>query len=277
MKPASEFNIRIVAGKSSGNYFRDIWRYKELLYFLSWRDILVRYKQAVIGIAWSVLRPLLTILVFTIVFGKIAKLPQGDIPYPILIITGLLPWQFFSNAISESSLSLISNTSLITKVYFPRILIPISSIAVSFIDFAISFLILIALMIWYSYTPRVEMLMLPIFVLLAIIPALGAGLWFSALNVKYRDFRYIVPFVLWFGLLISPVGYNSNIIESQWSLVYSLNPIVGVINGFRWAILGDGFNMDVTGFIISIGTSILLLVSGLFYFRKTERVFADII
>lgn len=272
-----DYNITIEPGKTTGNYFKDIWRYRELLFFLCWRDILVRYKQAVIGIAWSVIRPLLTILVFTIVFGKIAKLPQEGIPYPILVITGLLPWQFFSNAISESSLSLISNTSMITKVYFPRILIPLSAIAVSFVDFLISFILLICMMVWYSYSPGIEMLLLPLFIILAIIPALGAGLWFSALNVKYRDFRYIVPFVLWFGLLISPVGYNSSIIENKWSILYSFNPIVGVIDGFRWSILGSGINIDTLTFTISICISILIFVSGLLYFRKTERVFADVI
>ncbi len=271
------YKLTIEAGKSNSNYFKDLWRYRELLYFLTWRDILIRYKQAIIGIAWSVLRPMLTILVFSIVFGKIAKLPQGGIPYPILVITGLLPWQFFANAISESSLSLISNTNLITKIYFPRMLIPVSTIAVSFVDFVISFVILIGLMIWYGYFPGWEIILLPLFIVLAIIPAFGAGLWFSALNVKYRDFRYIVPFFVWFGLLISPVGYTSGIIENNWSLAYSLNPMVGVINGFRWSILGDGFYVNIEGFIISLLISVTLLISGILYFRKTERVFADII
>lgn len=278
MKPSSyEYSIVIEAGKTTGNYFRDLWRYRELLYFLSLRDILVRYKQAAIGVLWSILRPLLTIIIFSIVFGKIAKLPQSGVPYPILVLTGLLAWQFFSSALSESSLSLISNTSLITKVYFPRMLIPLSAVAVSFIDFIISFILMICLMLWYRFYPGWQFLSLPVFIILAIIPALGAGLWFSALNVKYRDFRYIVPFILTLGLLISPVGYSSSIVSDKWSLLYSLNPMTGIINGFRWAILGDDFNIFVPGFAISVFLSIVILISGLIYFRRTERGFADII
>lgn len=269
--------LEIEAGKSSSNYFKDLWRYRELLFFLSWRDILVRYKQTIVGVLWSILKPLITILIFSIVYGKIAKLPQSGIPYPLLVIAGLLPWYFFANSLSESSLSLISNTNLITKVYFPRMLIPLSSIVVSFIDFAISFLILVILMIWYGITPGWQFLTIPVFILLAFLPALGAGLWFSAFNVKYRDFRYIVPFMLQFGLLLSPVGFSSSLIPGEWRLLYSLNPLVGAIDGFRWAIFGESFDLYLPGFIISVGLSLVILVSGIFYFRKTERVFADII
>ncbi|MCB0722429.1 MAG: ABC transporter permease [Ignavibacteriae bacterium] len=269
--------VLIKAGKSTGNYFKDLWRYRELLYFLSWRDILVRYKQTAIGILWSVIKPILTILIFSVVFGKIAKLPQAGIPYPLLVLAGLLPWYFFSSSLSESSLSLISNSNLITKVYFPRLLLPISSIIVSLIDFIISFVLLLILMVWYDLYPGWEIILLPVFILLAFIPALGAGLWFSAFNVRFRDFRYIVPFILQLGLLISPVGFSSSLMPGEWRMLYSLNPLVGAIDGFRWALLGEKFDIYLPGFIISVGISVLLLITGLMYFRKTEKVFADII
>lgn len=272
-----DHTLVIEAGKSTGNYIKDLWRYRELLYFLSWRDVLVRYKQTVIGILWSLIKPLITVIIFTVVFGKIAKMPQGDAPYPLLVLSGLLAWQFFSGALSESSLSLISNSSLISKVYFPRMIIPFSSILVSFIDFIIGFVFLIGLMIWYGYSPGWSIFTLPLFILSALIPALGAGLWFSALNVKYRDFRYIVPVILTFGLLASPIGYLSDVIPDNWALLYSLNPMVGVIDGFRWSILGSNFSVFLPGFMISIGISSFILITGILYFRKTEKHFADLI
>ena len=259
------------------HYWRDLWRYRELFLFLAWRDIAVRYKQTVIGVAWSVIRPLLTMIVFTVVFGRLANLPSSGAPYALMVFAAMLPWQFFANALTESSNSLITNTNLISKVYFPRLAIPVSSVAVSFVDFAISFVILLVLMVLYQYPPTWRMLTLPLFLVLAAGLSLGAGLWMAALNVKYRDFRYIVPFIVQLGLYISPVGFDSSIVPEQWRFVYSLNPMVGVIDGFRWAILGGDFPIYLPGFLVSIGLVVVLLIGGLRYFRNTERGFADVI
>ncbi|MGJ0490486.1 ABC transporter permease [Methylobacter sp.] len=267
----------IEAGRTERQYWNDLWRYRELFYFLAWRDILVRYKQTVIGVAWALLRPLLTMIVFSVIFGKLAKLPSNGVPYPILVFAAMLPWQFFANALSECSNSLISNANLVSKVYFPRLIVPTSAVVVSFIDFLISSSILVALMIWYQFVPTWGMLMLPFLILLAFAAALGGGLWFAALNIKYRDFRYIVPFVVQFGLYVSPVGFSSDIVPEQWRLLYSLNPMVGVIDGFRWAILGQNTAIFWPGFLLSVGIVVSLLASGIWYFRKTERTFADII
>lgn len=259
------------------HYWRDIWRYRELFFFFAWRDILVRYKQTVIGIAWSILRPLVTMLVFTVVFGKLAKLPSNGVPYPIMVFTAMLPWQFFANSLSESSNSLIGNANLLTKVYFPRLIVPAGSILVNIVDFFISFIILAFLMAWYSCVPDIRMLLLPVFLLLAFFASFGAGLWLSALNVKYRDFRYVVPFIVQFGLYISPVGFSSSIVPEEWRFFYFLNPMVGVIDGFRWAILGDAFPVYWPGLILSAALTLLVFISGLLYFRKMERSFADVI
>lgn len=268
----------IEAGRSERRYWHDLWRYRELFLFMVWRDILVRYKQTVIGFAWALLRPFLTMLVFTVVFSKLAKLPtEGDAPYPILVFAALLPWQFFSNAFTEAGNSLISNANMISKVYFPRLIIPTSAVIVSFVDFLISGVILIGLMFWYGFTPDWRMLTLPLFILIAFALAMGAGLWIAALNVKYRDFRYIIPFVVQFGLYVSPVGFSSGIVPEDWRFLYSLNPMVGVIDGFRWAILGGNTQLYWPGFLTSISLVVLLLISGVFYFRKTERSFADFI
>jgi homopolymeric O-antigen transport system permease protein len=274
MKPD---DIIIEAGRSERQYWKDLWNYRGLFYFLSWRDILVRYKQTAIGIAWAILRPFLTMVVLTIIFGKLAKLPSNGTPYPILVFAAMLPWQLFANALSESSNSLISNTSLISKIYFPRMVIPASSVIVSFIDFLISGLILIALMVWYNYWPSWRIMWLPFLIGLALAAALGAGLLISALNVKYRDFRYIVPFMVQFGLYISPVGFSSSIIPENWRLIYSLNPMVGVIEGFRWAVLGENATIYLPGFFLSVCLVILLFAVGIAYFRKTEKTFADVI
>lgn len=265
----------IEAGKSEKHYFMDLWRYRELFYFLSWRDILVRYKQTVIGVAWSVIRPIVTMFAFTIVFGRIAKLPSGDAPYAILVFTALLPWQFFSNALGESSNSLISNSSMISKIYFPRMIMPASSIIVSMIDFIISFILLAILMAWYRFIPSWKIIFMPLFLLLALVVTLGAGLLFSALNVKYRDFRYIVPFIIQFGIYASPVGFSSDVIPARWRMLYSINPLVGVIDGFRWSIIGKGVNFYMPGFILSIALALFILIMGIIYFRKTEKTFAD--
>jgi len=267
----------IEAGRAEGQYWKDLWRYRELFYFLAWRDILVRYKQTAIGIAWALIRPFLTMIVFTVVFGTVAKLPSEGVPYPILVFAALLPWHFFANSLSECSTSLIANSNLISKVYFPRLIVPTSAVVVSFVDFMISGIILLGLMAWYNFVPSWRMLTLPVFILVAFAAALGAGLWLAALNVQYRDFRFIVPFIVQFGLYISPVGFSSSVIPEKWRLLYSLNPMVGVIDGFRWAILGGGAQLDLPGFILSLGLVSLLLISGIWYFRKMERTFADVI
>ena len=267
--------IIIEPGRTEKNYWRDLWRYRELFYFLSWRDILVRYKQTVIGVAWSIIRPILTMIVFTIIFGKIAKLPSGNIPYPIMVFTALLPWQFFASALQDSSNSLIGNANMISKVYFPRMIVPASSIIVAFVDFLVSFILLALLMVWYRFVPSYKIIFIPLFLLMALIFSFGSGLLISALNVKYRDFKYIVPFIVQFGLYVSPVGFSSNIVPVKWRFLYSINPMVGVIDGFRWAVLGQGIDFYFTGFMLSIIIILATLAIGIWYFRKTEKTFAD--
>lgn len=267
----------IEAGRTERHYWKDIWRYRELFYFLAWRDILVRYKQTVIGLAWALIRPFLTMVVFVFVFSKLAKLPSEGVPYPILVFAALLPWQFFSNAFTEAGNSLISNANMISKVYFPRLVVPTSAVIVSFVDFLISGIILVVLMIWYGFAPDWRILTLPLFIFIAFVAAMGAGLWIAALNVKYRDFRYIIPFVVQFGLYVSPVGFSSTIVPDQWRLLYSINPMVGVIDGFRWAILGVNTPLYWPGFLLSLSLVFIVLGTGIYYFRKTEKSFADII
>lgn len=274
---ASQHELVIEAGRTERQYWKDIWRYRELMYFLAWRDILVRYKQTAIGIAWALIRPFLTMVVFSVVFGGLAKFPNGGVPYPILVFAAMLPWQFFANALSECSNSLITNANLVSKVYFPRLIVPISAVIVSFVDFMVSGMILLGLMAWYNFVPNWRILTLPVFILIAFAAAVGAGLWLAALNVEYRDFRYIVPFIVQFGLYISPVGFTSSVVPPQWRLLYSLNPMVGVIDGFRWAILGGDSQIYLPGFTLSVGLVTLLLVTGVWYFRKMERTFADVI
>ncbi len=273
----SSHMLVIEAGRAERHYWRDLWHYRELLFFLAWRDILVRYKQTVIGVAWALARPLLTVLVFTLVFSKLAKLPSEGVPYPILVFAALLPWQFFSGAFSGAGDSLINNAGMISKVYFPRLVIPASAVIVSFVDFLVSAVILLGLMIWYEFAPNMRMLTLPLFMLVAFAAAMGAGLWIAALNVKYRDFRIIVPFVVQFGLYISPVGFSSTIVPEQWRLLYSLNPMVGVIDGFRWAILGGDTQLYWPGFLLSISFVLAMLITGITYFRSVEKTFADVI
>lgn len=272
-------NILILeAGRAEKHYWSDLWRYRELFYILSWRDIAVRYKQTVIGVLWAVLRPLLTMIVFTVIFGRLAKLPSdGNAPYAIMVFAAMLPWQFFASSISESGNSLISNTQLITKVYFPRIIIPISSVVTSIIDFFVSFVILILLMVYFRFMPGWNILVLPAFLLIAFLTAVGVGLYITALNVKYRDFRYIVPFIVQFGLYVSPVGFSSSVVPEKYRLLYSLNPMVGVIDGFRWSILGEGTTFYLPGFLVSVGVMFFFLFLGICKFRKMERTFADII
>ena len=268
----------IEAGRSERQYWRDLWRYRELFYFLAWRDILVRYKQTVIGVAWAVVRPFLTMLVFTFVFSKIAKLPApSDVPYALLVFAAMLPWQFFSTALSESSNSLIGNANLISKIYFPRLIVPAGSVITSFVDFLITLVLMAALMIWYRFLPDWRLCALPLFVLLAFGASFGIGLWLCALNVKYRDFRYIVPFVVQFGLYVSPVGFSSAIVPEKWRLLYALNPMVGVIDGFRWSLLRGEVPLPISSLLTSICLTVALCASGIWYFRKTEKTFADVI
>lgn len=273
----SKHVLIIEAGRGEKHYWRDLWRYRELFYFLAWRDILVRYKQTAVGVAWAVLRPLLTMVVFTIIFGKLANLPSEGVPYPVLVTAALLPWQFFANAFSEVGGSLVGNANMISKIYFPRLVIPISAVIASLVDFFIAAIILMGLMLWYGVVPDWRIATLPIFILIASIAALGAGLWVAALNVKYRDFRYIVPFIVQIGLYISPVGFSSALVPEQWRLLYSLNPMVGVIEGFRWAITGGTTSLYWPGVILSLVVVAVLMLTGLTYFRRTERSFADVI
>jgi lipopolysaccharide transport system permease protein len=273
MKQASE-EIIIEAGRSERNYWKDIWRYRELFYILSWRDIKVRYKQTVIGAAWSVIRPVLTTVIFTIVFSKVAKVGyEGAAPYALMVYAGMLPWQFFSSALTEASTSLIGNTNLISKVYFPRLIVPASAVITTLVDFAISFLILLVLLLLYRFAPPVKILFIPVFIILTFLAAFGSGLYITALNVKYRDFRYIIPFIVQFGLYITPVGFVSSTISGKWRLLYSLNPMVGIVDGFRWCILGDEIYWP--GLFISVLVIVFLLWLGVWYFRHTEKSFAD--
>ena len=268
----------IEAGRIEKQYWKDLWKYRELFYFLAWRDLLVRYKQTVIGVAWALIRPVLTMVVFTVVFGKIAKLPTvGNAPYSVLVYAAMLPWQFFSTSITESSNSLILNANLVSKVYFPRLIVPAGSVITSFVDFLISFAILVVIMAWYQYWPDWRLVFLPLFIALAFGAAFGAGLWLCALNVEYRDFRYVVPFIVQIGVYISPVGFSSSIVPAKWRLLYSLNPMVGVIDGFRWALLRGEAHLYWLGLFASVGLTAILCVTGTWYFRKTERTFADVI
>lgn len=267
--------IIIEPGRTEKNYWKDLWTFKELFYILSWRDIKVRYKQTVLGAAWSIIRPLLTTVILTVVFSLVAKLKSpGNVPYAILVFTGMLPWQLFSSALTEASNSLIGNANLISKVYFPRLIIPVSAIMTSLVDFLITFVILIAMCIYYQYMPSTKIIILPLFVLLALLASLGAGLYVTALNVKYRDFRYIIPFAVQIGLYITPVAFSSSVIPEKWRLLYSLNPMVGVVDGFRWSILGEE-QMYLPSIGLSIVVSITFLILGIWYFRKTEKSFAD--
>lgn len=267
----------IEAGRTERHYWRDLWRYRELFYFLAWRDFLVRYKQTVVGVAWALLKPLLTMLVLTLVFGRFGKMPAGGVPYPVLVFCGMLPWQFFSNALSESGSSLVNNSNLISKIYFPRLLVPASSIVTSLVDFAISAVFLSILMCWFQIVPPIQVLLLPAFILLAVVTALGVGVWISALMVKYRDFRAIVPFIVQFGLYLSPVGFHSGVVPEHYRIAYSLNPMVGVIDGFRWCLLGGQHAVNWEGLAVSVCMVVALLVTGIRYFRSTERTFADVI
>jgi lipopolysaccharide transport system permease protein len=272
------FDLLIEAARGEKNYWRDLWRYRELFYFLAWRDILVRYKQTVIGIIWVLIRPFLTMLIFTLIFNKIASLPApGSAPYPLFVFAAMLPWQFFSTALSESSNSLIGNSNLISKVYFPRLIVPAGSVITSFVDFLITLGLMAMMMVWYGFLPDWRLLTLPFFMALAFGSAFGAGLWFCALNVRYRDFRYILPFIVQFGLYLSPVGFGSNVVPQNLQRLYACNPMVGVIDGFRWSLLQGKSPLNGSTLITSLIITALLCVSGVRYFRRTEKTFADVI
>ena len=270
--------IVIEAGKAERHYWLDLWRYRELFRVLAWRDLSVRYKQTVIGVLWALIRPFLTMLVFTIIFGRIAKLPtDGNAPYALMVFAGILPWTLFSTGLSEASNSLINNEKLISKVYFPRLIVPIATIVVAFVDFLISFGILLVLMGWYRFMPDWRILFLPIFAVLAFFASVGPSLWITSLNVKYRDFRYVIPFIVQFGLYVSPVGFSSSVVPEQWRLLYSLNPMVGVIDGFRWCLLRGQSELYPPGLLASVAVIAFFLWFGVRRFRKTEKSFADLI
>lgn len=270
--------IILTPGSTQTHYWRDLWRYRDLFHVLARRDIAVRYKQTVIGIAWAVLRPALTVVVFTIVFGRLANLPsEGATPYPVLVLVGLLPWAFFSTALTDAANSLAANANLVSKVYFPRMIVPAATIVAAFVDFLITFGLLLVMMGWYGLPPTWRMLWLPVFTLVAVCAALGPGLWLTALNVKYRDFRYIVPFILQIALYISPVGFSSAIVPDRWRALYSLNPLVGVIDGFRWCILGGQSQIHWPGFALSLAAVAAFGWAGVRRFRRTEAMFADLI
>lgn len=269
--------IILEPGRIEKNYWRDLWNYRELFQVLAWRDVSVRYKQTVIGVAWAVLRPVLSMMIFTFVFARLAKLPsEGKAPYALMVFVGMLPWIFFSTALSDAANSLITNVNLISKVYFPRLIVPTAAIIVGFVDLFIGFGVLAVMMAWYRFPPSVQIVLLPFFVLLAFLATLGPSLWVTALNVKYRDFRYVIPFLLQLGVYVSPVGFSSRVVPAKWRLLYSLNPVVGVIDGFRWCLLGDS-PLYIPGFLLSLSVIAVFVWIGIVYFRKTEQSFADII
>jgi lipopolysaccharide transport system permease protein len=274
--------IVIEAGKTERGYWRDLWRYRELFFFLSWRDILVRYKQTVIGVLWAIIRPLLAMIVFTFIFSKLANVPSDGLPYAVMVYAGMLPWTLFSTSLAEASNSLITSSSMLSKIYFPRLILPASAVIVSFVDFLISTVILGALMAWFEVMPGWQIITLPFFAVLGFFASVGTSLWLSALNVKYRDFRYVIPFVLQFGMYVTPVGFPAEAVGKKYGAIaenlFSLNPMVGVINGFRWAIGGNSnVAMDWTSVLISVAVVIAIMATGLRYFRTTENTFADII
>jgi lipopolysaccharide transport system permease protein len=267
----------IEAGRPERHYWVELWQYRELLYFLTWRDIAVRYKQTAIGIGWAVLRPMITMVVFTIVFGMLARLPSGDVPYPIFVFAALLPWQFFSNAVSESGNSLIGNAGMLSKVYFPRMILPATGILTTFVDLVIAGFLLGAMMMWYRYVPGWQATTLPLFIILCMLLAFAVGIWLAALNVRYRDVRYVIPFILQIGTYASPVGYASSIVPDHWRLVYALNPMVGIIDGFRWALCGGKPEIYWPAIALSSVITGLLLILGIVQFRRMERTFADLV
>ena len=275
MSDAAE--IEVIAGRPSLRYWRDLWEYREIFWYLSWRDVLVRYKQTAIGVAWSVLRPLLNMAAFTLVFGSLARLPSDGVPYALFVFAGMLPWQFFANTLTESGNSLILNANLLTKVYFPRLLIPASVLLVSLLELFISLLLFFALALWYGVRPDWRLVTLPIFFLLAAAHAFGFGVLFSALNVRYQDFRYVIPFAVQLGLYLSPVGFGSGLVPEAWRGLYRWNPLVGVIDGFRWSLLAGRSPLDPRSLLSSSAVALVVVLVAARYFRATERVLADVV
>jgi len=274
--------IVIEAGRIERQYWRDLWRYRELFYILAWRDISVRYKQTAIGITWAVIQPLLTMLVLCVIFGMVARLPsEGNAPYALLVLAGMLPWQFFASAVAAAGQSLVTNSKLISKVYFPRMIIPVGAVVTSFVDFVISLALLAGILFWFRWCPDWRIVTLPIFAALAFVAAIGPGLLITALNIEYRDFRYVIPFMVQFGLYVSPVGYSSALIRERFGdtafIVYSCNPMVGIIDGFRWSLLAGEVSVDWPGICISVVITVLFAVVGIWYFRRVERTFADVV
>lgn len=270
--------IVVVPNRTARNYWSDLWRYRELFVILAWRDISVRYKQTVIGVSWAIIRPLLTVLVLSTVFGGLAGLPSdGAIPYSIMVFAGTLPWFLFSNILSDGSNSLVSNSQLIGKIYFPRIIVPVSNSIVPLVDFLISFFMFCILLFWFHLIPDWRIFFLPFFIILAVFSGLGPALFFSSLNIRYRDFRIIIPFLMQLGLYATPVGFSSDIVPEKWRLLYSLNPAVGVIDGFRWSLLAGQSNINISGLILSVCVCFFFLIVGFVTFRTMERTFADVI
>lgn len=277
-RPATKRLLVLEPGRAERNYWGDLWSYRELFAVLAWRDLAVRYKQTVIGVAWAVIRPVLTMLIFTVLFSRVAKLPsEGHAPYPVMVFAGMLPWILFSTILGEAAASLVSNANLIGKIYFPRLIVPSATILVALVDFAITLGLLMVMMLWYRFLPDWHFVLLPCFVALAIFASLGPALYITALNVKYRDFRYIIPFILQFGLYVSPVGFSSTVVPAKWRMLYSLNPVVGVIDGFRWCLLRGQTKFYFPGFLLSLVVTAGFLTLGIWYFRKTERTFADLL
>lgn len=274
--PAAVSEVILEAGQSGANYWRDVWRYRELLGFLAWRDIKVRYKQAALGAGWALIQPAITTAIFTFVFGRLAKMPDGGVPYPLLVLAGYMPWQLFSGALNGVSGSVVSNSHLVSKIYFPRLIVPLSALAVALVDFVIVVGLFLVLAAWYGLVPDWHWVALPLFILLTLLVALGAGLWLSSLTVKYRDFRYIVPFLLQVGVFVSPVGYRTDLFPS-WRTLLALNPLTGIIDGFRWCLLRGAQALDPVSVGYSIVITLIFLAAGVWYFRRTERQFADII
>jgi lipopolysaccharide transport system permease protein len=270
--------IVLEAGRRDRHYWLDLWRYRELFYVLAWRDLVVRYKQTAIGVLWALIRPMLTVLIFTIIFGHIAKLPsEGTAPYSVMVFAGMLPWTFFSTSLVDASQSLLSNANLVSKVYFPRMIVPTATVVVSLVDFLISFFMLLTLMAWSGFLPGWQIALLPFYVLFGMLASIGPALWITALNVKFRDFRFVIPFIVQFGLYISPVGFSSSVIPAKWRLLYSLNPMVSVIDGFRWCLLGGQGHLYLPGLTLGVCVTLFFVWFGIHRFRAMEKSFADLI
>ena len=276
--PHTQLEVILEAGRADYNYWRDVWGFRELFFILAWRDVAVRYKQTIIGVAWAVVRPFLTMLIFTLIFSRLAKLPSdGTAPYPIMVFAGMLPWFLFATILADASASLVANANLVGKVYFPRIIIPTSIAIVALVDFLINFVVLAGIMAWYRFVPSWEIIFLPAFIVLAVLASLGPSLFMTSLNVKYRDFRYIIPFIVQFGLYVTPVGFSSSVVPERWIFWFNLNPLVGVIDGFRWCILGRTSPLNFSSLLTSVVIVLVFLWLGVRYFRKTEKSLADLI